>query len=203
MITRKHFSPAKTLVVLSVTALLSACGGKDNDFSNVQVPEPTPPPTPEPAPEPIQAFDPDGTLSADIRWTTYGVPHVTADNLESMAYGVGFAFARDNLCVLADQIVKYNSERSKYFGPDQVVGSGDSAHLINDFGYLTVGIRELAEENLPRLKYLFGQRIRKQVRRVPQLQLHLDDTLDEMHRLNEIFNSITDKKEGTEGEENA
>lgn len=151
MITRKHFSPAKTLVALSVTALLTACGGNDNDFSNVQVPEPTPPPTPEPAPEPIQAFDPDGTLSADIRWTTYGVPHVTADNLESMAYGVGFAFARDNLCVLADQIVKYNSERSKYFGPDQVPGSGDSAHLINDFGYLTVGIRELAEENLPRL----------------------------------------------------
>ncbi len=151
MITRKHFSPAKTLVALSVTALLTACGGNDNDFSNVQVPEPTPPPTPEPAPEPIQAFDSDGTLSADIRWTTYGVPHVTADNLESMAYGVGFAFARDNLCVLADQIVKYNSERSKYFGPDQVLGSGDSAHLINDFGYLTVGIRELAEENLPRL----------------------------------------------------
>ena len=85
MITKKHFSPAKTLVALSVTALLTACGGNDNDFSNVQVPEPTPPPTPEPAPEPIQAFDPDGTLSADIRWTTYGVPHVTADNLESMA----------------------------------------------------------------------------------------------------------------------
>ena len=74
-----------------------------------------------------------------------------ADNLESMAYGVGYAFLRDNLCVLADQIVKYNSERAKYFGPDTVPGSGDSEHLINDFGFLTLGIRELAEENLPRL----------------------------------------------------
>lgn len=58
------------------------------------------------------------------------------------------------------------------------------------------------EENLPRLKHLFGQRIRKQVRRVPNLQLHLDDTLDEMYRLNEVFNSITKKEENTEGEEN-
>jgi acyl-homoserine-lactone acylase len=145
------FNAKRTLIALSLTALLGACGDNDNDFSNVEQPAPTTPTTPEPTPAPIPAFSPDGTLSADVTWTTYGVPHVKADNLESMAYGVGYAFARDNLCVLADQIVKYNSERAKYFGPDTVPGSGDSEHLINDFGFLTLGIRELAEENLPRL----------------------------------------------------
>ncbi|WP_203565578.1 acylase [Alteromonas hispanica] len=147
----KNTKPAPTLIALSVAACLVGCGDNDNDFSDVQPVSPTPPPPPVSAPAPIPAFDTDGTLTADITWTTYGVPHVKADNLESMAYGVGYAFARDNMCVLADQILKYNSERAKFYGPDRQPGSGDSEHLINDFGFLTLGIRELAEENLPRL----------------------------------------------------
>lgn len=149
MITTNTFTAKRTLIALSLTALLAACG--DNDFSNIELPAPTTPTTPDPVPTPIPSFAPNGTLSAEVTWTTYGVPHIKADNLESMAYGVGYAFARDNMCVLADQIVKYNSERAKYFGPDTVPGSGDSEHLINDFGFLTLGIRALAEENLPRL----------------------------------------------------
>ncbi|WDT84325.1 acylase [Alteromonas sp. 009811495] len=146
-----NFAPIPSVLALSITALLSGCGDNDNDFSNVTPVTPEPPPTVAPPPAPIPAFDTDGTLTADIRWTTYGVPHVTGDNLESMAYGVGYAFARDNMCVLADQIVKYNSQRAKYFGPDLVPGSGDSAHVINDFGYLTLGIREIAENNLAKM----------------------------------------------------
>lgn len=143
--------PYRTLLAASIAATLVGCGGNDNNFDNVQTPT-TPEPSPvEPTPTPVPAFDTDGVLTADITWTTYGVPHIKADNLESMAYGVGYAFAKDNLCVLADQIIKYNSERSKYFGPDNQAGSGDSEHLINDFGFLTLGIRALAEENLARM----------------------------------------------------
>ncbi len=133
-----------TLVSLS---LLSACGEKDTDPFNVKNLQPPTPETPPPTVETnkVPAFDDDGNLSATIRWTDYGVPHVTADNLESLSYGVGYAFAKDNICVLADQIVKYNSERSKYFGPDKVPGSGDSENLINDFGFLTLEIRHQAE----------------------------------------------------------
>ncbi len=133
-------------VALTLTGLF-ACGGNDNEFTLDRSPAPTPPPVTPEVPASVPNFDDDGVLEANIRWTTYGVPHVTADNLESLSYGVGYAFARDNICVLADQIVRYNSERAKYLGPDLVPGSGDSAHLINDFGYLTLGIRELAEEN--------------------------------------------------------
>lgn len=141
----------RSLVTLGVVLALYGCGGNDNDFDNVSTPPPPEPPTtPEPAPV-VPAFDDDGTLDAQITWTTYGVPHIKADNLESMAYGVGYAFAKDNLCILADQIVKYNSERAKYFGPDTQPGSGDSENLINDFGFLTVGIREMAENDLATL----------------------------------------------------
>ncbi len=140
------------LTIACVAALgLSGCGG-DPDYEVVDTSQPDPVEKPEPTEAPpIPAFAADGALSADVRWTTYGVPHVKGDNLESMAYGVGYAFAKDNLCILADQIVKYNSERAKYFGPDLVPASGDSKHLINDFGFLTLGIRELAEDNLPQL----------------------------------------------------
>ncbi|XQW84988.1 acylase [Thalassotalea piscium] len=132
-----------------MACLITACGGdyKYNNSSTYVPEEPSVPTTPV-SPDPIPAFDSDGVLTANIRWTDYGVPHVTADNLESMSYGVGYAFAKDNICVLADQILKYNSERAKYYGPDMVPGSGDSEHLINDFGYLALDIRAQAEKNI-------------------------------------------------------
>ncbi|MES9981438.1 MAG: penicillin acylase family protein, partial [Candidatus Thiodiazotropha sp. 6PLUC5] len=89
-------------------------------------------------------FDEDGFLEVSIIRTEFGVPHVTADNLESLAFGLGYAFAEDNLCLLADQVVKYSSQRSKYFGPDQELGSGDSLNLINDFSYKALDIRAQA-----------------------------------------------------------
>ena len=46
------------------------------------------------------------------------------------------------------------------------------------------------EDNMSRVKQLFAQRIRKQVRRVPNLKFFLDDTLDEMYRINDIFERI-------------
>jgi len=147
-ITKGTYS-TRTLLALSIAACLVGCGDNESDASDEQG-EGTPPSSPI-VTGPVPAFDSDGTLNADITWTTYGVPHVKADNLESMAYGVGYAFARDNMCVLADQILKYNSQRAKYFGPDLLPGSGDSQHLINDFGFLTLGIRDLAEDNLPGL----------------------------------------------------
>ena len=82
--------------------------------------------SPLPEQEPLTTFDTDGELTADITWTDYGVPYITADNVESMAFGVGYAFAQDNICILADQIVKFNSQRSMFFGPDNPIGSGNS-----------------------------------------------------------------------------
>lgn len=140
-------------VLLACVSTLAGC-----EFNN-DVPEYEAPPTveepdyesPLPAQEPLTAFDADGQLEAEIAWTTYGVPYITADNLESLAYGVGYSFAQDNICVLADQIVKFNSQRSMYFGPDNPIGSGNSQNLIDDFGFLALGIRENAEQGFDNL----------------------------------------------------
>ncbi|MGC1508659.1 penicillin acylase family protein [Ketobacter sp.] len=95
----------------------------------------------------LQAFDNDRILEANIRRTDFGVPHIRADNLESLSFGVGYAFAEDNACMLADIITLYNSRRSQYYGPDDIAGSGDSKNLITDFSYLALGIREQAERD--------------------------------------------------------
>jgi acyl-homoserine-lactone acylase len=57
--------------------------------------------------------------SADIRRTSFGVPHIRADNERGLGYGIGYAYAQDNLCLLANEITTVSGERSRYFGPDQ------------------------------------------------------------------------------------
>jgi len=50
------------------------------------------------------------------------------------------------------------------------------------------------EEEYHRLKQALSHRIRKHLRRVPEFQLFLDDTLDEMYRLQELFKKLKEEK---------
>ena len=58
-------------------------------------------------------------LQATIRRTRYGVPHIRAENVESLAAGFGHAFAEDNLCTIAEEYVTVSAKRSRFFGPNQ------------------------------------------------------------------------------------
>jgi len=51
-----------------------------------------------------------------IRRASYGVPHVTAANFAGLGFGVGYAQAEDNICVIADRVVTVDAQRSRYFG---------------------------------------------------------------------------------------
>ncbi|WP_344329695.1 penicillin acylase family protein [Kitasatospora putterlickiae] len=68
-------------------------------------------------PAPAQAAD-RGGWTAKVRRTEFGVPHVVAQDFGGLGYGYGYAFAEDNLCQLADQVVTVRGERSRWFGPD-------------------------------------------------------------------------------------
>ncbi|AZE55522.1 penicillin amidase family protein [Pseudomonas synxantha] len=57
--------------------------------------------------------------SADIRRTGYGVPHIRANDERGLGVGIGYAYAQDNLCLLANEVVTVNGERAKFFGPEQ------------------------------------------------------------------------------------
>jgi acyl-homoserine-lactone acylase len=69
--------------------------------------------------------------SADIRRTSFGVPHISADNERGLGYGIGYAYAQDNLCLLANEITTVNGERSRYFGPDQFTVE-ERENLVSD-----------------------------------------------------------------------
>ncbi|MBO0816187.1 MAG: penicillin acylase family protein, partial [Actinobacteria bacterium] len=59
-------------------------------------------------------------LSAQIRYTTGGIPHVLAHGWTSLGFGYGYAFAKDNLCTMANDYVTVEAQRSRYFGPTGV-----------------------------------------------------------------------------------
>lgn len=58
--------------------------------------------------------------SADIRRTSYGVPHIRANDERGLGFGIGYAYAQDNLCLLANEVVTVNGERATFFGAEQV-----------------------------------------------------------------------------------
>jgi len=63
------------------------------------------------------AKPPSGTFTAQITYTTGGIPHILAHNWVGLGFGYGYAFATDNLCTMANDYVTVEAQRSAYFGP--------------------------------------------------------------------------------------
>lgn len=63
--------------------------------------------------------------SATIVRTTYGVPHISTDNYGDLGFGVGYAYAQDNVCLLMREIVASNGQTARYFGADEGNPSAD------------------------------------------------------------------------------
>ncbi len=58
------------------------------------------------------------------------------------------------------------------------------------------------EDELPRLHQALAQRLRRHLRRMPEISLFLDDTLDEMYRVEHLFEQLHKDNQmgGDEGE---
>ncbi len=89
-------------------------------------------------------------LEAKIQRTKYGVPHITAKNIQSLAAGFAYAFARDNICTIAAEYVTVNAERSRFFGPDEMwffSGNGRKyRNLDADFYFQWVKEQKMVEK---------------------------------------------------------
>src|SRR3712207_3582427 len=87
-----------------------------------------------------------------IRRTAHGIPHLKANDFGSLGYGYGYAFAQDNLCVMADQYVTVRGERSRWFSPDgtwQLRGNGTTnRNLESDFFFKRIIARGTIERLL-------------------------------------------------------
>lgn len=64
------------------------------------------------------ASDDHNAFKAEITRTTHNIAHIEADTWEGVGYGVAYAYAEDNICMLAEEFVSVRGERSFYFGPE-------------------------------------------------------------------------------------
>lgn len=92
-------------------------------------------------------------------------------------------------------------QEGSYIYGSEVLVSVTAVRMSSDLGiakvyisiFNTINKQEvliLLNESMHRLKKLLYERIRKKVRRMPHLDLYIDDTLDEMDHLNELFNKM-------------
>lgn len=63
-----------------------------------------------------QALEPKSDATAQIRRTSFGVPHIVAKDERGLGYGIGYAYGQDNLCLLANEVLTVNGERSRFLG---------------------------------------------------------------------------------------
>jgi acyl-homoserine-lactone acylase len=71
-------------------------------------------------------------LKADIRWTAYGIPHIKAKDEHGLGYGIGYVYAKDNACLLMDEVLTARGERARYLGTEGE-SSADLNNITSDF----------------------------------------------------------------------
>ncbi|MGH2859600.1 MAG: penicillin acylase family protein [Solirubrobacteraceae bacterium] len=105
--------------------------------------------------------------SVTVTRDSAGIPHIVASNFTALGYGEGWAFAQDNTCTFANDIVTLEGQRSRYFGPNGTAvnysAGVSSTNLQSDLFWRYVrgtGIarRELARNSglLPQMRALYS-----------------------------------------------
>lgn len=100
--------------------------------------------------------------SATITRTTYGIPHIEARDWRGVGYGVAYAYAEDNLCLLAEEFATVAGERSRFWGPEAkaVLGFEEVDNLSSDVFFRAVidlpALREGAKTLSPRARDLMA-----------------------------------------------
>jgi acyl-homoserine-lactone acylase len=105
-------------VVISLSSLLLACSDSP-DNRPTEPPEVIPP-------------EPELTYEAQIIWTEYGIPHVSADDWGSLGYGAGYSYAQENFCVAMKEYVRAKGESARYLGDQGNINDDLVYKLFND-----------------------------------------------------------------------
>ena len=90
----------RTRLLAAALAAMLALGACSSDKDNVA------------APPPQTA----ARIQVEVARTTHGIPHVRAEDYRSLAYGLAYAYAQDNVCMFADSVLTVRGERSLFFG---------------------------------------------------------------------------------------
>ena len=87
----------------------------------------------------LDGINANASYEAVVRRTDGGVAHIQADDFSSLGYGTGYAMAQDNICLIANQMLSFSAERSRFLGPQD-------GNLQSDFFYRLFIDRKEAQE---------------------------------------------------------
>ncbi len=79
--------------------------------------------------------------SVELARTSYGVVHIRADDFAGLGFGLAYAYAQDNVCMLADTFLTVRGERSRFFGGDAMPTNGDYNVAIDYLDRHLFGLR--------------------------------------------------------------
>lgn len=84
-----------------------------------------------------EAAAPPEPFKATVRRTSFGVPHVTADDFGGLGYGYGYAFSEDNLCILQEEILTVRGRRAEFLGdiPYDLGQTSSKSNVASDAFY--------------------------------------------------------------------
>lgn len=90
---------------------------------------------------------------AAITRTTFGIPHIKAQDFGGLGFGVAYAEAQDNICLMADAYVSAAGKRSQFFGADGegLLGLWPAKNIDSDLFYRSV-------PDITQLRAIFAQR---------------------------------------------
>jgi acyl-homoserine-lactone acylase len=94
----------------------------------------------------------------DIRWTSYGIPHVKANDWGSLGYGFAYATATDAVCTIARDVVMVNGDMSRHFGSADGNRESDVFHraVLDAATVKAYGTRQTANSNRFDAGYVAG-----------------------------------------------
>jgi acyl-homoserine-lactone acylase len=150
-----------------------------------------------------------GVLTRDARTvqiqrTTHGVAHIEAPDYESLAYGVAYAHAQDNVCQTADHLLTIRGERSRFLGasangllglralPNEQIDRFIRAHM-DDSALAAANAQGSAEAKAMASGYVAGYNrfLRDYADRIPRpctgQPWMRPMTIADFHRLNELL----------------
>jgi acyl-homoserine-lactone acylase len=79
---------------------------------------------------------------ATIRRTTDGVPHITGETIEDVAYGQGWVSGADHGCTLVDQVIRVLGQRAATLGP-----GAEGENVESDFAWRSIDLASIAAED--------------------------------------------------------
>jgi acyl-homoserine-lactone acylase len=104
----------QTVFVVLITLILIACSDDDNDDRN-------------------------NNYRAEITRTSYGIPHIRANDWGSLGFGHGYSFAEDRFCMLMQEVIKASGQSAELLGEAQGNINDDLIYALinnNDEGQL-------------------------------------------------------------------